>query len=43
METVNSFGQPVSELQTVVLRTNSITAANIRLKEINFFGALFAT
>jgi hypothetical protein len=31
---VNSFGQPMCEPQTVVLRTNSKTAANIRLKEI---------
>ena len=31
---VNRFGQKVSELQTVVLRTNSRAAANIRLKEI---------
>ena len=37
---VNGFGQPAYELQTVVLRTNSITAANIRLKEILKKGAL---
>ena len=38
---VNRFGQTVSELQTVVLRTNSITAHNIRLKEILKRRALF--
>ena len=31
---VNRFGQPASELPTVVLRGNSRAAANIRLKEI---------
>jgi cytolysin (calcineurin-like family phosphatase) len=31
---VNRFGQTVSELQTVELRTNSRAAHNIRLKEI---------
>jgi hypothetical protein len=31
---VNRFEQPVSELQTVVLRPNSKPAGNIRLKEI---------
>jgi hypothetical protein len=31
---VNRFGQPVCELQTVMLRGQSRTAANIRLKEI---------
>ena len=31
---MNSFEQTVSELQTVVLRTNSKAADNIRLKEI---------
>lgn len=31
---VECFGQTVSELQTVVLRTNSKAAHNIRLKEI---------
>ncbi len=36
---VNSFEQTVSELQTVELRTNSFTAAIIRLKE--FLKALF--
>ncbi len=34
IDIVNGFGQTVSELQTVMLRTNSITGANIRLKEI---------
>ena len=38
---VNSFEQTVSELQTVVLRTNSKTAGNIRLKEILKRRALF--
>jgi hypothetical protein len=38
---VNRFEQTVSELQTVVLRTNSTTAANIRLKEILKRRALF--
>jgi hypothetical protein len=37
---VNRFGQPASELQTVVLRGNSKPAANIRLKEILKKGAL---
>ena len=37
---VNRFEQTVSEPQTVVLRTNSFTAANIRLKEILKKGAL---
>ena len=37
---VNRFGQTVSELQTVVLRTDSRAAANIRLKEILKKGAL---
>ena len=38
---VNSFERTVSELQTVVLRTNSKTAGNIRLKEILKRRALF--
>ena len=38
---VNRFGQTVSELQTVVLRTNSTAADNIRLKEILKRRALF--
>ena len=38
---VNRFEQPVCELQTVVLRTNSRAAANIRLKEILKRRALF--
>ncbi len=37
---VNRFGQSVCELQTVVLRMNSKTAGNIRLKEILKKGAL---
>ncbi len=37
---VNRFEQAVSELQTVVLRTNSRAAHNIRLKEILKKGAL---
>ena len=37
---VNSFEQTVCEPQTVVLRTNSKTAGNIRLKEILKKGAL---
>ena len=37
---VNSFEQPLCEPQTVVLRTNSMAAANIRLKEILKKGAL---
>ena len=37
---VNRFVETVSELQTVVLRTNSTAAANIRLKEILKKGAL---
>ena len=37
---VNRFGQSVCELQTVVLRGKSITAHNIRLKEILKKGAL---
>ena len=38
---VNRFEQPLSELQTVVLRTNSRAAYNIRLKEILKRRALF--
>jgi hypothetical protein len=38
---VNRFEQTVSELQTVVLRTNSKAADNIRLKEILKRRALF--
>ena len=38
---VNRFEQAVSELQTVVLRTNSTAAANIRLKKILKRRALF--
>ena len=38
---VECFGQPVSEPQTVVLRPNSSTAGNIRLKEILKRRALF--
>ena len=38
---VNRFGQSVWELQTVVLRGQSITADNIRLKEILKRRALF--
>ena len=38
---VECFGQPVSELQTVVLRGNSTAAGNIRLKEILKRRALF--
>ncbi|MEI6123980.1 MAG: hypothetical protein WCQ95_10170 [Bacteroidota bacterium] len=38
---VNRFGQPAYELQTVVLRGKSKTAANIRLKEILKRRALF--
>ena len=38
---VNSFGQSACELPTVALRTNSITAGNIRLKEILKRRALF--
>jgi hypothetical protein len=34
MEMVNSFGRRVSELQTVVLRTNSITTANTGLAKV---------
>ena len=37
---VNRFGQSVCGLQTVVLRTDSRAAANIRLKEILKKGAL---
>ena len=37
---VNRFGQTVCGLQTVVLRTNSKAAHNIRLKEILKKGAL---
>jgi hypothetical protein len=40
-KSVNGFEQPASELQTVVLRPNSFTAANIRLKEILKRRALF--
>jgi hypothetical protein len=40
---VNRFEQTVCGLQTTHLRTDSRAAANIRLKEINFFGALFVT
>jgi hypothetical protein len=38
---VNRFGQSVCGLQTVVLRTNSKAADNIRLKEILKRRALF--
>ncbi len=38
---VNGFGQPAYELPTVVLRGQSRTAANIRLKEILKRRALF--
>jgi hypothetical protein len=38
---VNRLEQPLCEPQTVVLRTNSFTAANIRLKEILKRRALF--
>jgi hypothetical protein len=38
---VNRFGQSACELQTVVLRGKSRTAANIRLKEILKRRALF--
>jgi hypothetical protein len=38
---VNRFYNLLSELQTVVLRTNSKPAANIRLKEILKRRALF--
>ncbi len=38
---VNNFGQPAYELPTVVLRGQSKTAANIRLKEILKRKALF--
>ena len=38
---VNRLEQTSCELQTVVLRTNSITADNIRLKEILKRRALF--
>jgi hypothetical protein len=38
---VNSFEQPSCEPQTVVLRTNSKAADNIRLKEILKRRALF--
>jgi hypothetical protein len=39
--TVNSFGQSVWELQTVVLHGKRTTAAKIRLKEILKRRALF--
>ena len=38
---VNRFEQSVCGLQTTRLRTDSRAADNIRLKEINFLGALF--